>query len=191
VRSIYVTIADWSWIVLAAVWLPGYFVTKPAARTPDRGRQRVTTLLLCAAFVLLLAPRIGSAVGLPAAITPGLAVFGPLGVALDLAEIAFAIWARITLGRNWSGAAEVKQAHELVRRGPYAVVRHPIYTGLLTAMLGTALTMGRPAAYLGVLCGVAAILMRIPHEDALMAEEFGDVHAAYRRRTKTLIPLVW
>jgi protein-S-isoprenylcysteine O-methyltransferase Ste14 len=191
VRSIYTTIAYWSWIAMALVWLPGYFLTKPAARIPDRVRQRLTTLLLFAGYALLFSRRAAAIGGLTAVVTPPVAVLGQFGVALDLAGVAFAIWARITLGRNWAGIAEVKQSQELVQRGPYALVRHPIYTGLLTAMVGTALTVGRLASYLGVLAGLAGILLRVRQEDALMAEEFPAEHASYRTRTKALIPLVW
>ena len=190
-RSIYTTIAYWSWIVMALVWLPGYFLTKPAARVPDRVRQRLTTLLLFAAYALLFSRGLATAGLLAIFVTPPITVVGELGMALDLAGVAFAIWARITLGRNWSGIAEVKQSHELVQRGPYAIVRHPIYTGLLIAMVGTALTVGRLSSYLGVLSGLAGILLRVRAEDTLMAEEFPAAHPAYRARTKTLIPLVW
>jgi len=191
VRTIYTAAAYWSWVVLFVVWLPGCFVTKPTVRTPRRGRQIVTSVLLTGAFVFLVSSRTASIGLLAVPITPRVPLLGQIGLALDLAGVAFAIWARLTLGRNWSGLITVKAYHELIRTGPYAVVRHPIYTGLLAAMLGTALTIGRLGAYLGVLSGLAALLMRVRDEDALMAEEFPDAHRTYRTRTKALIPFVW
>lgn len=190
-RTIYTVAAYWSWVLLFAVWLPGYFAVKPTARIPHRARQGVTSSLLVGGFVLLLSRGATSFGPLATPLTPQVPLFGGIGLALDLAGVAFAIWARLTLGGNWSGIVTVKRGHELVRRGPYAIVRHPIYTGLLTAMVGTALTIGRPASYLGVLCGFTAMLMRVSDEDVLMAEEFPEAHQSYRARTKALIPFVW
>jgi protein-S-isoprenylcysteine O-methyltransferase Ste14 len=116
---------------------------------------------------------------------------GIVGLALDITGVAFAIWARITLGNNWSNAITLKENHELVQGGPYAFVRHPIYTGMFVAMLGTALTIGTVISYLGVISSLVGILIRIRDEDALMAKEFGEAHTAYRTRTKALIPFIW
>jgi protein-S-isoprenylcysteine O-methyltransferase Ste14 len=85
----------------------------------------------------------------------------------------------------------VKERHRLVQNGPYGIVRHPIYTGLLLAIIGTALTFGTLASYLGVAAGLAGFMIRIDIEEKLMRELFGDAHAAYRQRTRTLIPFVW
>ena len=65
-----------------------------------------------------------------------------IGLALLCAGLAFAVWARVELGRNWSGSVTVKEGHELIRSGPYAYVRHPIYTGLIAALIGTAVIIG-------------------------------------------------
>lgn len=147
-------------------------------------------MLLVGAYALLFASRRAPFGGLPVQI-PRWALLGPIGLSLDLAGIALAIWARLTLGDNWSGFITVKRGHTLVQRGPYAVIRHPIYTGLLLAMAGTALTVGRAASYLGVALGLAAFLIRVRDEDAVMAEEFPAAHRTYRARTKALIPFVW
>jgi protein-S-isoprenylcysteine O-methyltransferase Ste14 len=96
------------------------------------------------------------------------------------------------LGTNWSGLiVTAKEGHELVQTGPYAIVRHPIYAGLLLAMFGTALTLQTVASYASVALGLIAIIIRVSVEERLMQERFGDVHAAYRQRTKRLIPFVW
>jgi protein-S-isoprenylcysteine O-methyltransferase Ste14 len=85
----------------------------------------------------------------------------------------------------------VKEGHELVQKGPYAIVRHPIYTGFLLAIFGTTLTLGTFASYVGFVAGAIALVTRIGLEERLMREQFGDSHDAYRRRTKKLIPFVW
>ena len=102
-----------------------------------------------------------------------------------------AIWARFVLGRNWSGTVTVKQDHELVRSGPYALVRHPIYSGLLLAFLGTAVARGDLAALLGVALAAATLHFKTATEESFMTEQFGAGYMEYKREVKSLIPFVW
>jgi protein-S-isoprenylcysteine O-methyltransferase Ste14 len=124
-------------------------------------------------------------------LTPQTMELGIAGLIIDLFFVAFAIWARVVIGKNWANAIALKEGHELVQRGPYAVVRHPIYTGMLFATFGVALTLGTLSAYVGVILLLIGILIRIRDEDELMAKQFPGEHAAYRARTKTLVPFVW
>lgn len=123
-------------------------------------------------------------------IIPANPVIELIGVALCAVGIAFAIWARWHLGRNWSSVPTLKEGHELVTSGPYARVRHPIYTGMLTAALGSALTLGGVALIAFVACCVA-FLWRVPVEERLMQQQFPNDYPAYRARTKALIPFVF
>jgi protein-S-isoprenylcysteine O-methyltransferase Ste14 len=187
----YTFVALACWWVLALVWLPGYFLRLRArnAPTPYPAAQVVAPLLLYACFFLIFAaPRLGFRLLL----TPRTPALGVLGDVLAVAGVAFAIWARLTLGRNWSGLiVSVREGQGLVQHGPYAIVRHPIYTGFISALIGTALTIGTLASWLGVAAGVVALLIRAEIEDRMMAAEFGEAHAAYRARTRKLIPLLW
>jgi protein-S-isoprenylcysteine O-methyltransferase Ste14 len=188
-RTHYTLIADLSLVVLLIVWLPGYFASKRTSQVPNLALQIPTTALLIAGFICLSSPRI---LGMNLQVTPQTVLFGVIGVAVNVTGVAFAIWARLVLGRNWSGLVmTVKEQHELVQGGPYAIVRHPIYTGLLLAMLGTALTIGTLATYVGVAAGLVAFLIRVNVEERLMCEQFGAAHDAYRQRTRKLIPFVW
>jgi len=112
-----------------------------------------------------------------------------LGVALIVAGLAFAIWARMHLGRNWSGSVTVKEAHELIRSGPYGWVRHPIYTGLISAVLGTAIASGTLRAALGFLIIALALLRKLRTEERFMQETFPDEYPHYRATVPALIPL--
>jgi protein-S-isoprenylcysteine O-methyltransferase Ste14 len=189
VPSIYTKIAYWSWLAVLLVWLPGQFTSKRDARVPNLALQIPTSMLLVACFLVLFTPRL-SGFGRP--ITPHSAILGSTGLVLDLAGVAFAICARVVLGRNWSGfLMTVKEDHRLVQRGPYAIVRHPIYTGLALGAFGVALTIGTLAAYAAFAAGLTAFVIRTIVEDRLMSEQFGEAHAAYRRRTKRFIPFVW
>lgn len=113
------------------------------------------------------------------------------GLGLTAAGLGIAVLARVTLGRNWSGTVAVKVDHQLIRGGPYAVVRHPIYSGLALAPLGTAVFYTRVGCLLGVALAVIGWRLKSPTEEAFMEREFGAEYAAYKRRVKAPIPLVW
>jgi protein-S-isoprenylcysteine O-methyltransferase Ste14 len=118
------------------------------------------------------------------------AALGWAAAVLVVIGIAFAIWARVVLGRNWSPRPSVKEEHELVTNGPYEYVRHPIYTGMLLAAFGTALTGSMFA--IGVFIVASALfLSRIPREEKIMLSLFPNAYPAYQADTKRLIPLVW
>jgi protein-S-isoprenylcysteine O-methyltransferase Ste14 len=113
-----------------------------------------------------------------------------IGVALLCAGLAFSVWARAVLGRNWSGAVTVKEGHELIRSGPYAYVRHPIYTGLIAALLGTAVTIGNVRAFLGVALIVASFLRKLRTEEHFMRETFPGEYQRYSAEVPALIPFM-
>jgi len=115
---------------------------------------------------------------------------GWIAAAIVVLGICFAIWARLTLGKNWSPKPSMKERHELVTNGPYAYVRHPIYTGMLLAVFGTALTGSYFAIMVLVLASVV-FLSRIPREEKIMLDLFPNEYPSYQARTKRLIPLVW
>lgn len=111
-----------------------------------------------------------------------------IGMVLLVSGLLFTVWAREHLGRNWSGIVTVKQDHELIRTGPYAYVRHPIYTGGLTAVLGTALASGTLRAFLGFVIIAIALIRKLRIEEQFMAETFPGTYEAYRRHVAALIP---
>ncbi|MHB8421103.1 MAG: methyltransferase family protein [Myxococcales bacterium] len=113
-----------------------------------------------------------------------------LSVCLTALGIAVAIEARVALGRNWSGRVTVKEGHELIERGPYRLVRHPIYSGLLLALTGTALLQAQPADLGGVATFGIAFALKIRLEERFLSAEFGEAYASYRKRVKALIPFV-
>ena len=109
---------------------------------------------------------------------------------LCVAGLAFALWARVTLGRNWSGVVTLKEGHELVERGPYRFVRHPIYTGMLIMSFATALVQSHMAGVLGVLLMFASFWIKLGREETLMLRQFPERYAAYQQRVKRIIPFV-
>ena len=136
-----ITVVFELWFVLFAVWVAGMFTGKRVARRESARTRIVQLIIVVSAFELMFTDHLAIGVLGWRLWKPNPAVSWT-GVALTAAGIAFAFWARFTLGRNWSGTVTVKEQHELVVRGPYRIVRHPIYTGFTLGMLGTALVVG-------------------------------------------------
>jgi protein-S-isoprenylcysteine O-methyltransferase Ste14 len=110
-----------------------------------------------------------------------------LGIALTWLGIAFAIWARYCIGANWSGRVTLKVDHQLIQSGPYAFVRHPIYTGLLVANAGAALFIGEWRCLAALAIFLAEISRKALKEEKLMLSEFGDRYGEYRRQSGFLV----
>ena len=122
-------------------------------------------------------------------IHPGYAV-ALAGFCMTIAGLAFSAWSRDVLGRYWSGRVIIQQDHRLVTAGPYAYVRHPLYTGLLVAMTGTALIWGDLGSLLGLLFAIGFFSLKAEREERILEAEFGAVYANYRARTGALLPRI-
>jgi protein-S-isoprenylcysteine O-methyltransferase Ste14 len=102
-----------------------------------------------------------------------------------------ALWARAVLGRNWSGAIVLKEHHELIDRGPYAFVRHPIYAGVLLMVLGVVTVSGTWAGVILFATMVAGLIVKARREERLLTKHFPEVYPLYRARVRSrLIPFV-
>jgi protein-S-isoprenylcysteine O-methyltransferase Ste14 len=110
------------------------------------------------------------------------------GLALTYAGAALAIWARWSLGENWSAEVSVKTDHQLIRSGPYAHVRHPIYAGLLLAVIGTAVVIGEWRGLLAILIWSVGHTLKAKREEAVMIATFGDQYQQHRTETGFLLP---
>jgi len=185
-----------SWAVFLLVWLGLSFFVKRDLRGGRTARAyQVRELVLVVVIVVLIWSYRRHQSG-PHLVSNRLSLFVPtlrelwIGAALTAMGIAVAIWARLYIGRNWSPRPAKKEAHELVTGGPYAVVRHPIYTGIILAASGTALT----GTILGVILlafAAALFLSRVRTEEQIMLELFPDAYPPYQSRTKRLIPFIW
>ena len=111
-----------------------------------------------------------------------------LGAAVTVAGFLFAVWAREHLGRNWSRSVTIKQGHELITTGPYAVVRHPIYTGILTGFLGMAIAVSEVRGFIAFAIMFLALWAKFRMEEKWMRSQFGETYAAYSRKTAALVP---
>jgi len=113
-----------------------------------------------------------------------------VGLGVTIAGLLFAVWARVHLGRNWSRSVTVKQDHELITSGPYGLVRHPIYTGILTGFLGTALAVDEVRGVLALVIIAVALWIKLRLEEEWMQSQFGETYAAYSSRVAALVPFV-
>jgi protein-S-isoprenylcysteine O-methyltransferase Ste14 len=111
-------------------------------------------------------------------------------LALVTAGFLFAWWARLHLGTLWSGTITRKQDHRIVDTGPYALVRHPIYTGLLLSGFATAIARGRWEALIGAFLFALGCWIKARQEERFLSEELGPDYAAYRKRVPMLVPFV-
>ncbi len=115
--------------------------------------------------------------------------FAYFGALLVVLGISLAIWARVYLGRNWSPAPALKENHELVTTGPYEMIRHPIYTGILLAMLGSGIVTA--PWFVTFFVGSVIFAWRVQKEEALMMKEFPDQYPVYKKKTWALVPFIY
>jgi protein-S-isoprenylcysteine O-methyltransferase Ste14 len=177
------------WITFVIVWLAAAALTKRTVYRESTGeRWRYWVALVTGYFLLIKSsslPYPFDRLLIPHTKSSALA-----GVFLCIIGLGFAIWARVMLGRNWSGVITLKEGHELVVRGPYHFVRHPIYTGLLAMFAGTAIAVGYFGGLLGLLLVFASFWMKLKREEDLMLKQFPEKYAAYQRRVKRIIPFL-
>jgi len=175
------------WGTVLVVWLAGALYNARYARTePIRAASRPGTMAAATFVACSIVLFVGRGFVQDLVIDAAWVRF--LGLAVLIASTAFALWARFSLGTSWSIAPEVGGDRRLRTRGPYAVTRHPIYTGLLGMILGTALLAGLGQAILAVVAVLIVFMVKIRAEERLLAENFPEEYPAYRQRVPQLVP---
>lgn len=177
------------WVLWTILWLVFARNVKVTARRQAALPRLLNMALLICAAAMLAAPHLPMT-ALEARLLPGTQwkLWAGLGAALTFLGLLFTVWARIYLGRNWSGVAAVKADHELITGGPYGWVRHPIYSGLALAFLGMAVAVGQWRGVLSVALALAAIVQRIIVEEGFMRQQFGVAYENYAKRVRAVIP---
>lgn len=177
------------WLIWGVYWLIAAGDVKTVVRVEDAASRAAHLVPLAVAGLLLAAPRLRIPWLYAHFMGPTPLTFF-LGAGLVACGLAFAICARVVLGRNWSGTVTLKQGHELIRSGPYRWVRHPIYTGLLFGFLGTAIARAQWRGLLALLIVFIALWRKLRHEERWLTEIFGADYATYRSEVAALIPFV-
>jgi protein-S-isoprenylcysteine O-methyltransferase Ste14 len=175
------------WSIFMVVWIVSARRVKAAAERQSRSSRRLALLPVASGALLLFvrSPALGNARWLPRTWSVGVA-----GAVLCLLGLAVALWSRRVIADNWSGDVTLKIGHELVRRGPYRWVRHPIYSGVLLMAVGSAVVAGRISGLVALALFLIAFAVKMRQEEALMLRVFPEQYAAYRAHTKALIPFV-
>jgi protein-S-isoprenylcysteine O-methyltransferase Ste14 len=178
------------WLVLVIVWVVGALRTKRTVQSQSSASQLLYTAILLVGVYMIFAKQSGIpwldrqlfSVNIPIVLA---------GLLVVLIGVAFSIWGRLILGSNWSNRVTVKENHTLVRTGPYRIVRHPIYSGILLGMLGSALQRGGIRCFVGVLiCGLS-FWLKTRAEERFMVQSFGEQYLHYRDKVKALAPFIF
>lgn len=182
-----IRILEWTWIVFGVYWLIAARRVK-AARTTESPAYRVFRLLLLTITFTLLFGK-WTAIGfLGRAFLLQKQSVAYIGFALFLAGLAIAVWARMSLGQYWSDKIVLKVDHQLVRAGPYARMRHPIYSGVLLSVAGSALVVDEWRGVLAFLLLLTNYTVKAKREDKILAESFPIDFADHKRSAGFLLP---
>jgi protein-S-isoprenylcysteine O-methyltransferase Ste14 len=181
-------------VVLWIIWMIGWWLSaRWTTTTVERGSASShfshSIFIWAAAFLLITRSRVIGPLLRP--IMPEKSWAGWLGVALVAIGLGFAVWARVHLGRLWSAAVTLKSGHAVVRSGPYAIVRHPIYSGLLLAIIGTALARDNWAGLLAFVLAAVGLTVKLRQEERLLVEHLGAEYELYREQIPALLPRPW
>lgn len=178
------------WVLFCSYWLLLRNRTRENIRKRTTRQRYLGTLGYLLAFTLLYLPLFVRG-GFAGRVLPAHYLLQGIGGIMCMAGVGLCIWSRTLLGQNWSGGVTAKQGHELIVKGPYRLVRHPIYTGFLTALTGTCLVTGGLAAIMITCLYTLALCLKINAEEVLLKDVFPDTYALYQQQTRKLIPFIW
>ena len=177
------------WFAYIAYWWAMAQNVKIDERHESAGSRLQRLVLVVVALVLLGFPRVKLSV-LDHRFLPISIWWFWIGAAVTAAGLLFSVWARHYLGRNWSRAVTIKKDHELIISGPYSLVRHPIYTGLLVGLLGSALALGEWRGLAAVGLVFMALFRKLRLEEQWLRVHFGESYENYSRRVRALVPYI-
>lgn len=178
-------LARFLWMLLMFVWVLLWLGMKKAKRLESPAQMLQHAIPVTLGFWLLFG-KPGNFLSQKLWVTSAFVLW--TGVWLTALGVATSIWARLILGANWSGVVTLKQDHELIRKGPYRWVRHPIYTGILVSFVGTQLIHARLAGCLGFAVVLASFYLKARREEGFLREEFGPGFDEHARSTGMFFP---
>ena len=177
-------------MVFWVYWSFGAPRRRPSKRKVARTFTVLNTGLLYLGFLLVLLGRsVPGSLGL--LVVPQAILIDIVGTVFAVAGVAFAIWSRQLLRNNWSGEVAITEGQQFIRSGPYAMVRHPIYAGMLLALLGTTLVSSTVGSILGFVLAILSLWQKGCIEEQFLVVEFREPYAKYQREVKFLIPFLY
>jgi protein-S-isoprenylcysteine O-methyltransferase Ste14 len=180
-------ICGYLWIAFGVLWLVWAARSKPTQMRESLGSRFSYVVATVAAYYAMFSSDIPMG-WMHTRIIPREPRIEALGIALTVVGMAFAIWARAYLGGNWSSNVTVKVGHQLIRTGPYRWVRHPIYSGLIAAMIGTALNRRTVRGLVAVVLLWVGFSIKSKIEERFMAATFGPEYERYKGSTGAMVP---
>lgn len=180
-------IAEYLWGVFFLLWILAALRTKKTQHRENVASRLSYAVITALGFALMFWVNVGVG-ALDVRWLPQFEAAEIAGIVIIIAGLAFAVWARLHLKSNWSSVVTVKQDHQLIRSGPYRWVRHPIYSGMILAMAGTAVENGRLRGILGVLLVFIGFWIKSRKEEQFMRRTFGEQYEVYCQSTGALIP---
>jgi protein-S-isoprenylcysteine O-methyltransferase Ste14 len=176
------------WVVFVLYWLVSAARTKRIVEKQSLAAKLAHRVPVAVGWWIVAFPRWQPPLG--SIIMPDADWVRWAGVVVCLYGLYVTIWARRTLAGNWSSDVTFKQDHELIRRGPYRVVRHPIYTGLLVMLLGTAIEVGRLNCWVGIPITAVGFWIKLSQEERLLLRHFPVEYPVYQKQVKALVPFL-
>ena len=189
VRFVYQSYFFVAWGAWVIYWWIAAAGAKAAVRRESFASRAAHIGPLILAIVLLALPGLPF-FGLDTPLLPRTVTRFWIGASITTGGLLYTVWARLHLSSNWSGTVTIKADHELITTGPYAFTRHPIYTGLLLAFLGSAIADGEVRGMLAFLIAFAALWRKLRLEEKWLSERFGAAYCEYMRRVAALIPKI-
>jgi protein-S-isoprenylcysteine O-methyltransferase Ste14 len=178
------------WVMfMAFLYIPALLAGAPAERRSSKYFQQSVVILFFVVIAVTILNGYDPDLFL-IRVVPDTVVAGITGVFLTAIGLGFAGWARVHLGRFWSGKVMIKVGHQLVRTGPYRFVRNPMYTGILAAFVGAAIAIGELFAFVAVGIGMMGIWMKIKAEEEILLEKFGGEYLQYQHDVRRIIPFI-
>ena len=184
------TATEWAgrlWQLLLLVWVLLWFAMKKAKKLEGWGERAQHGILVILGFWLLFG-HLNDWGWLNLRLVPRVPAMWTTGLLLTAAGVALSIWARLSLGSNWSGMVTLKKDHVLVRKGLYRWIRHPIYTGILLGMVGSAMINGHLRGWVGAAVVFTAFYFKARREERFLQEEFGAGFEEHSRQTGMFLP---
>jgi len=175
------------WIAFVLYWIMGAIKTRPTREKESLVSRWGVLVLEIAGYLLIFSGSTG--VGFLGNHVIARSMAGSvLGVVCIWAGIGLAVWARYHLAEYWSARVTIKEDHKLIRTGPYTHLRHPIYSGLVLATIGTALVIDRWRCVIGFCLVLAGYCLKARKEEAMLHQQFGEAFQEHRKHTGFLIP---
>ncbi len=179
------------WYIIIIVWTSSAFGAKSAAqKEPLLKRFAFYVLPLMVAFYLLGPGEWFGHTWLRENFVEHTNLVGAISLAFAILGVIIAVWARLLLGKNWSVSVQVKNDHQLITRGPYSQVRHPIYTGLLLIFIGNVLMVGDYRGFFALAIVFVSFWFKLKKEEKWMLQNFGESYREYYSHTAALFPKI-